>query len=289
MNRLARHETQRRYECMMESAEALGGLALRMIQGDITMTLKPDGTKVTSADEALNREFIERIGADFPDDLVWGEEESNSRKGDLDLADRRWLWTIDPIDGTTGFWRCYTQKRFRECKATTLISGFAPGETTPTISVVHNPFQDQQTTLSANPDGVYYQTSFAPVSRQIEMDRGGPKTLQQVRRFEQNSWPGARPDLGEVPQMIPYARRVNHQLFMAAVALGDIDLGVFPGPSHPHDVAPGTHIVNRAGGTVRSLKGEEYDQIDWRIYPINGVLCAATPELADGFLERLAA
>jgi len=288
MERQKAYETASRYEFMMSSAYALGRTALELIKGEVVMWLKPDGTKVTSVDETLNQQFIQYADTHFPEDLVWGEEASNSEKGNIREANRRWMWTIDPIDGTSGFWRSYSNQNFKDCCATTLIAGFAPGETSPSLSVVYNPFQEQGMVLSATPDGVYYQSSNMAYPLPVQISGSQPTHLEQVQRYEYNTWKGSKHNLEVTPSLIPMGRRVKHQLFMASVALGDTDLTAFPGPSNPHDVAPAAHIVHTANGSVRSLSGEPYESIDWRL-PIDGVVAGATPELTNNFVERLGA
>src|SRR5689334_6226009 len=55
---------------------------------------------VTAADRAASRLIVDALQAEFPDDAILSEEESD----DLDrrLSARR-VWIIDPIDGTAGF------------------------------------------------------------------------------------------------------------------------------------------------------------------------------------------
>ncbi len=288
MERYTSHEVTSRYEFMMESVYALGRTALDLVKGEVTMWLKPDGTKVTSVDEALNQQFIHYAGTYFPEDLVWGEEASNSEKGNVDEANQRWMWTIDPIDGTSGFWRSYTNQNFKDCCATTLISGFAPGDTSPSLSVVYNPFQEQGMVLSTAPSGAFYQSSSMEHPIHVQIAGYQPTRLEEAQRYEYNTWKGSGHSLENTPDLMPVARRVKHQLFMASVALGDTDLTAFPGPSNPHDVAPAAHIVHVANGGVRSLGGESFEAIDWRL-PIDGVVAAVTPELADDFVRRCAA
>jgi fructose-1,6-bisphosphatase/inositol monophosphatase family enzyme len=89
--------------------------------------------------------------------------------------------------------------------------------------------------------------------------------------------------------MMPHARRINHSLGFVAVALGDADLGGFPGPTYPHDVVPAGHIVHQAEGAVQSLTGEAFNDIEWRVFPIQGVVLANNNELADEFVATLPA
>src|SRR6266536_5654445 len=126
----------RRQDFMLRAADRLAQAALRLISSGITMELKPDGTKVTTADLTLNQDFIDMTLAEFPDDHIWGEEGVHGEYGNLDDADRKWVWLIDAIDGTSGFWRCYKNKSFHDCSSAIMLTAFAPGETTPTLSVV---------------------------------------------------------------------------------------------------------------------------------------------------------
>ena len=114
MEQLHKQEFQQRYELLLPAIQTLGKEAVRLFDGrEIEKWDKPDGTKVTTADINLNQQWIDIIAMNFPDDLVWGEEGCNipegqfGTKGDLEAAGKRWMWLIDPIDGTSGFWRAY--------------------------------------------------------------------------------------------------------------------------------------------------------------------------------------
>ena len=56
---------------------------------------------VTEADRAVERLIVERLTAEFPDDAILGEEAGFS----ADPTDRRGVWAVDPIDGTSNFVR----------------------------------------------------------------------------------------------------------------------------------------------------------------------------------------
>jgi 3'-phosphoadenosine 5'-phosphosulfate (PAPS) 3'-phosphatase len=291
MDTLQHHNIPERYEFMMSSVRDLGSLVLTLIkEGQIMDSTKPDSSKVTTADVALNKRFIDLVESTYPDDLVWGEELSNSQKGNAAEANESWMWLIDPIDGTSGFWRSYQNKRFKENSSTIMVTGFAPGETTPTMSVIHNPFQDQQVTISADTENTYYQTSTAhrlgANPKIVRLTGQGPTRLEDVQRFEQSNWKDCEPNLNYMRRHMPFARLTDHQIFMGSVALGDVQLSAFPGPSNPHDVAPGALIVHNAGGAVTTFKNEKYDEVDWRLYPIAGTVCAPNTELAEEFVAR---
>ena len=155
----------------------------------------------------------------------------------------------------------------------------------PTLSAVYSPFQRKKLLISASPEGAELWTPHTGRSQKLAV-ANGPRTLDEVRRYEYSSW-GTR--LKDLDMIIPFGRRIRSQTRMASVALGDVDLSVFPSPSHPHDVLPGAHIVKKAGGAVVSLTGEEYETTDWRVDPLNGVVAASSLELAQATVERLAA
>lgn len=286
-------DIDRRYDFMMEAVNTLGREAWKRINDGLEMQLKPDGTKVTTADIALNDRFIELVEASHPNDLVWGEERSNSEKNDLTAADKQWMWLIDPIDGTSGFWRSYQQQKFDDCTANIMITGFAPGETRPTMSVISNPFNRDPIVLSAVRGLTLMKTKRLQSPQTIHLGSGSaaqaqrPQTVEEVGRYEENWWPDSTPDLRRINRLMPSARRINHPIFMGSVALGDVDLCAFPGPSHPHDVAPGALIAHNAGAEVRALDGSYYSEIDWRHDPINGVVATTNRALAQDFLEKL--
>ena len=285
-------EIDTRYEFMMDTVRHLGELAWQHINDGIEMHLKPDGTKVTTADIALNKRFIEMVEEAHPGDLVWGEELSNSEKNNTAEADKNWMWLIDPIDGTSGFWRSYlNDKNYEKSHATIMVTGFAPGEKRPTMSVISNPFLNSPVGISAVHGKVLYNNGWLFPAREIDINRrvryGLTRKLEDVDSYEENWWEGSLPDMRRLPDYMPQARNLDHPLFLGSVALADVEISAFPGPSNPHDVAPGALIVHNAGGTVKSFSREDYADIDWRVYPINGVVAAQTPELADELITKL--
>ena len=82
-----------------EMAEEAGALALEYQRRGLTPETKEDESPVTAADRACEKLIVERIGREFPEDGVSGEEGANqeSRNG------RKWI--VDPIDGTRDFVR----------------------------------------------------------------------------------------------------------------------------------------------------------------------------------------
>jgi fructose-1,6-bisphosphatase/inositol monophosphatase family enzyme len=279
---LSTQEVYHRYEFMEAAARTLGDHAVNLAQGELTMRLKEDGSKVTNVDEDLNQLLIDMTHHYFPHDLVWGEEGSNSEKGDLEAAAHHWLWIADPIDGTNKLWRSYIGKSFDECNSTVLLSGFAPGMTTPLMSAVYSPFRPEQTLAMAGPYGAYAATNYhMPWPLTLY---SGATNVDDVTKYEYSRWGQG---LEQLPEVLSAGARIKTPVRMASVALQLVDVSAFPLEAHPHDVISGAHIARMAGADVRSLTGRPFEEIDWRVDPVDGVIATPTPELTNAILQRL--
>lgn len=78
-------------------ADEAADMLLAQAASPMGTTMKADKTFVTSLDLAIETRMRNRIAAAFPDHGIWGEEFEASR------LDARWVWTLDPIDGTMAF------------------------------------------------------------------------------------------------------------------------------------------------------------------------------------------
>ena len=219
-----------------------------------------------------------------PDIKVWGEEGANSLIERV-LSDRSWTWRADSIDSTGSLVKTHTRVMsgeltdFSNCRATILLSGFAPGNRSPSLSLIHSPFLPGRPTLLATPEGAWVIDDSG--AERLLLLGDGPRSLADVDRFDCVSWREARPNFREFLEAKLPDKRVDRRLSMGAVALRAVDLSVFPGPvSNPHDVASGAHIGYMAGATVQTLGGRRFEEVDWLHGPIDGVVVAATNELA---------
>ena len=71
-------------------------VALRYFRRPLNVRLKPDGSKVTDADLAVEACLLHALACDRPGDAVLSEE-----RGQVGQAERTWI--LDPIDGTSFF------------------------------------------------------------------------------------------------------------------------------------------------------------------------------------------
>jgi len=86
-------------EVALAACDEADAISLASFRRTIAVSAKADATFVTAADTAIERVVRERIGAQFPDHGLVGEE-----YGELPSASGR-RWIIDPIDGTHNYMR----------------------------------------------------------------------------------------------------------------------------------------------------------------------------------------
>ncbi len=84
-------------EAVRDVARVAGNVALASFRGGVEVTVKADGSPVTTADIAAERAARMWIAARFPGDAVVGEEMG------VDPSDALQRWYVDPIDGTRSY------------------------------------------------------------------------------------------------------------------------------------------------------------------------------------------
>jgi myo-inositol-1(or 4)-monophosphatase len=89
---------ERRLECAKTIAKAAGVFALNMRDnGNIKVSVKNTNDFVTDCDKATEKFIFNAINKEFPNDGFFGEEDDN--------VEGNGRWVVDPIDGTTNFFR----------------------------------------------------------------------------------------------------------------------------------------------------------------------------------------
>jgi histidinol-phosphatase len=87
----------------LQVARAGGEIALSHYRRDLAVERKGDGTWVTEADRAVEREIRARILKAWPDHNVLGEEEGLKSAAGGQAGPDAPTWVIDPIDGTNNY------------------------------------------------------------------------------------------------------------------------------------------------------------------------------------------
>ena len=209
----------------------------RYRSADLHVSLKPDRSHVTDADQAVERAIRERVAAARPGDTFYGEEYGH------DAPSHR-QWVVDPIDGTANFLRGVPVWA-------SLISLVVDG--VPVVGVVSAPMLARR--WWATQGGGAFST-----------EHEGPLRVSGVADLADASisfngleyWI----DAGRLPQLLDLTGRVWRTraygdfwsyMLLAEGALdmaGEFDL-------QPYDMAALVPIVEEAGGRFTSADGQE--------------------------------
>lgn len=235
----------------------------------LKVMLKPDSSKYTNVDLEINDLFIDYIHNEFPEDAVLGEE-CIFKPADFN-PEKHWTWLIDPVDGTGGFVKAVEKGDVRDCTSSVMITAFAPGQTAPAMSVVYSPFEE---------GGLY-------VNHDYQEQR--TEKLPQVFLHNIDPWPLCEQPIGDIEEFLTsiQTKKVSSIGIAAGrIAVGELDLCVFPGPdSNPHDYVPAMHIA-QANSTVwvTNLEGKKPGEINM-LKPTNGLILASNKELGARVLQ----
>lgn len=219
-----------RFELAMNISR-LAGEVLLELQPRLEVGRKPDRTLVTNADRQINSMYIEAIRADFPDDLVLGEEETYTptRIGE-------YRWVIDPIDGTSDYVRGGDSNGI----ATALLLGDIV-----LFGTFYNPSKQEFFTAQRGSGALL---------------NGAPLQVNQSAyeagiAYDYCHWKGAAVDTRVFETILgPPLGQYSVSNQACRVAQGVSTFTAFPG-ALPHDILPGAIIVEEAGGRVTDLQG----------------------------------
>ena len=211
----------------------------RFRAADLAVSLKPDRTHVTDADQAVEQAIRARLESARPGDSIYGEEFGT-------VGDSRRQWIIDPIDGTANFLRGVPVW-------STLIALAVDGS--PVLGVVSMPALGRRW-WAATGRGAFTRDLDGGERRIRVSDVGDLQhasvALSGIDRFEQAGRLGQYLDLSrrawrtrDYSDALPYMFLAEGVVDVA----GEFDL-------QPYDMAALFPIVEEAGGRLTSFDGE---------------------------------
>jgi len=215
---------------------------------------KGDIDLVTVVDRLSEKAIVERITAAFPDHDLLAEETLFEKKGSP------WKWIIDPLDGTTNYFRGYP------CFCVS-IGLEVDGEVK--LGVVYNPVLDELFHAERG-GGAFLNGKPISVSRVNDLNRsflctGFPYDVREYADF-----------------YLRYFREFIIRSFAirrpgsAAIDLSYLAAGRFDGfwelKLHPWDVAAGSLIITEAGGKITDFKGGLFGIYSGEMLASNGLI-----------------
>jgi myo-inositol-1(or 4)-monophosphatase len=227
---------------------------------------------VTATDRELEDMIVARLTAAFPDDAIVAEEASAS--GVERPPSDRWVWYLDPLDGTTNFAHSYPQFAI----SLALARG-TEGE----LGIVSDPLREELfaarrgggATLNGSPIRV------SPVEHLAEalVGTGFPYDSRERAAFYVAFFEAFMKRAQGV-------RRVGAAaLDLCAVACGRYD-GFWEWKLKPWDTAAGGLIVREAGGVVTNFDGSPHDLFGIQTLASNGAIHAEMIEVLKSVSAR---
>ncbi len=218
---------------------------------------------VTDADRAAQRAVTDRLHSRYPDEPVVGEEDDERSA----VPESGPAWVVDPIDGTANFVR---GMRLWTTSVAAIEDGRPVGAATvlPAVGDAYLSTPERATrngepiAVGDRPDPETFAVAvlgFGPGA-----DRSAYATLAStaIERF------------GDV------RRLGSMQTALAFVASGEVDAAVTTRRSRPWDTIAGVHLIERAGGRVTDLEGEDWRHDSTALVASNGRAHEAVLEVA---------
>jgi myo-inositol-1(or 4)-monophosphatase len=247
-----------------ESCIEAGELALGLFRpGEKTAARtwsKSGGSPVTEADIGVDTFLRIRLSALLPD-AAWLSEETVD---DALRLTRRYVWVVDPIDGTRAFMS--GSPDWAVCVA--LLD-----EGKPVLGVVHAPASAATYTALA---GGGAQRNGSPIATTTAATLAGARIA------------GPKPMLDALARIAPFTaadKIPSLALRLARIADGTIDAGLISADARDWDLAAADLILREAGGWLGGSDGQP--ALYNRETPIHGVLVASGAALRGTLLEAL--
>jgi inositol-phosphate phosphatase/L-galactose 1-phosphate phosphatase/histidinol-phosphatase len=241
-------------------ADAARPIALRHFRTPLLVETKSDSSPVTIADREIEDQLRARIGASFPDHGIFGEERGRSDAG------QRYIWVIDPIDGTKSF--ISGMPTFG-----TLVALCVDG--LPKIGVIDMPALDER--WIAAPGGPALWNGVICRTRQCRALGDAILYTTSPDAFAPAEWA-----LFDTVSRDVRLRRFGGDCYSyGLLASGLIDAVIEVG-LHPYDIMSAVPVIEAAGGVVTDWAGKALD-----LWSDGRVVAAATRELHDQLLARL--
>ncbi|MFC1556232.1 inositol monophosphatase family protein [candidate division KSB1 bacterium] len=242
---------------LMEDAVYAAREAGRLLLNGLDKALKIDYKGridlVTEVDIASQECILGYLQNKYPDHIMWAEEDE-----DKDPVDEKFVWCIDPLDGTTNYAHGY--RCFSISIALLIRNQLALG-------LVYDPWGNELFTAIKG-KGALLNGEPISVTSENSLDRSLLVTgfPYDIRESKVNN-------LNLFSHMIMKAQAVRRDgsaaLDLAYLAAGRFD-GFWELKLHPWDMAAGVLLIEEAGGTVSTFNGSDFNIKTFDLLATNG-------------------
>lgn len=218
-----------------------GEIALDVYARDFSAEEKADRSPVTEADKRVNAFLCERLEAEFPGDLVVGEE--SEFEGGVPASGRSWF--VDPIDGTKDF---ILKNGEWSVMAGLVVDGTAR------VGVVYEPAVDRMY-YAATGHGAWRVVG----DETVRLERAAGKPVADATIVNSRNHPDAR--VQKVVQRLGITKQFAHGSVgckLARIAEGEADAYFnFSGRCYMWDTCGPEVIIREAGGDLVDFEGRQ--------------------------------
>ncbi|MFB6234961.1 MAG: inositol monophosphatase [Halopenitus sp.] len=236
------------------AARAGARIAHEHFRTGIAVETKGEKTDVvTEADRAAQREVVDVVREDFPDDAIVGEEEDELKA----VPDTGAAWVIDPIDGTNNYVR-----NMRTWA--TAVAAVEAGEPVAAATVL----PALGDTYTADAEAAYRNDEPIAVSDETDPERAAVVPTIWWDRDHRDEY--ARACEAIVSRFADLRRFGCAQAALAAVADGGVEGVTTNVAANPWDTVAGVHLIRQAGGRVTDLEGNRWRHDSKGVVASNG-------------------
>lgn len=208
----------------------------------VEIETKDDDSLVTSADYASEAIILKTIRESFPNDDILSEEAGYQS---LSREDGRWVWVVDPLDGTTNFANGYPFYCVSIARAS-----YMTGKMQVELAGVYDPSRDKMYT-AAKGRGAFCNDR----PMQVRPDRPFAEAFL-VTGFAYHKGDQLSQDIAKFLSVAQDCQSIRRDgaaaLDLALVADGIYD-AYWESGLKPWDVAAGALLVKEAGGMVENI------------------------------------
>lgn len=225
---------------LMDSFEHVGG-----------MSLKGKSDIVTELDLKSNQLIKDKLALNFPDHSILSEETG------LEHHDSKYIWIIDPLDGTINYYYGSTPFRVGIC----LLE-----DKQPLLTAIYNPVKD----------ALYFaqRGQGARVNdRTVRVNENADLTKSIIMTHLSSKHEARTKTIAALDRV--FSRAMHMRMFgsglaaLCYIAVGKFDV-FFNAKTYAWDILPGALLIQEAGGTVTDIHGGPITAESTSILATNG-------------------